>query len=384
MRIAPRLSAMLLGCLLASGFSPAAEAQRAGCLLRLAATTTVTVTLPADPACARGEHFYRNAAGVWLPLKGVEAGAGTVTFALTPDQMAASGTTVILDKPAGLDLTDTTPPRIVTALIDGREVAWPAAGLDLGWVEVAPKTMELHIADDRSAIDPASLTVAVNGKLVSPGHPGVRLETEGGNPTRATLFCDVAALLGDSLQGTVRIAVACDDRAIDDQRLETRLAFTATASPRIVLTDAAATAANGIKVVVDSTFAGYGNIACLADGQTQTPGTTTYGVTWASAETSTDHWACLILPAARRVSGLEIAWANYSSTFWSSARYDILTWDGSRWQRALRVPENPEARTSRHEFAPRTTDRVLIWVPASGNHPRRPDMTWITELTVIE
>lgn len=384
MRTGRTVPALLCGCLLACRTARPAELAGPGCRLRLTATTPVTVTLGAGAECAQGPHFYRNAAGEWVTLTGLTAGAGTVTFSLDPAQIPPAGTTVILGKPDAIDLSDAAPPRLLKATLDGREVTWPPEGLELGWVDAAPAALELHVADDLSALDPTSLALAVNGKPVPPGAAGVRFAVDGTNPRRAVLSCDVGKLLGDALQGTVRIAFACDDRAIDEQRFETRLSFTASARPTIIVPDAAASAVNGIRVAVDSSFAGYENAACLADGATQTSGSTTRGVTWASAETPTDHWVCLLLPSARRVSGLEISWAEYNTTFWTSARYEILTWDGSQWQRALRIPENPEARASRHEFTPRTTDRVLLWVPAGGNHPRRPDLTWITEMQVLE
>ena len=57
---------------------------------------------------------------------------------------------------------------------------------------------------------------------------------------------------------------------------------------------------------------------------------------------------------------------------------------GAQWQRALRVQRNPEAQTSKHRFPARTTDRVLIWLPAGGSHPERPNLTWMTEVEFVD
>lgn len=384
MRSNARVSALLVAGLLAAVAVQAAGPLSSGCLLRVAATSPVTVTLAAEPDWAAGEHFFRRTDGSWATLPGIAVKGGTVTFALTPAQMPSGQTMVILAKPAGVDLGDATPPRLVRALVDGREVAWPAGGLDLGWIEAAPRTLELHVADDQSDLDPDALSVTVNGTDRAAGTPGLRFVIDPANPRQGTFTCDLVTLLGKVPQGTVRLLVGIDDRAVDDQRLEAGLSFTASASPQVALTDATVTAPNGMKILVDSCYAGYDNIDCLVDGALQAPGSSTRGSTWASAETPADHWVCLILPAPRAVSEVAISWAHFGGVFCTSARFDIMTWDGQAWQRALRVQETPAEQTTRHRFESRTTDRVLIWVPAGGNHPSRPDLTWITEISLGE
>ncbi len=384
MRSSACVPALLVAGLLAAAVVQAAGPLASGCLLRVAATSPVTVTLAAEPGWATGEHFYRQADGAWATLPGVVVKDGTVTFALTPALMPNGLTTVVLAKPAGVDLSDATPPRLVRALLDGREVDWPAAGLDLGWIDEAPKTIELRIADERSDLDPAALRVTLNGNSLAADAPGLRFVTDPATPRQAALTCDLATLLSKAPQGTIRLRFGIDDRAVDDQRLETGLSFTVSASPQIALTDATVTAPNGMRILVDSCYSGYENIDCLVDGALQVPDSSTRGSTWASAETPADHWACLILPAPRAVSAVAISWAHFGGLFRSSARFDILTWDGQAWQRAVRVQDNPAEQTTRHRFESRTTDRVMIWVPAGGNHPGRPDLTWITEISLGE
>ena len=106
-------------------------------------------------------------------------------------------------------------------------------------------------------------------------------------------------------------------------------------------------------------------------------------MTWASAETDAPHWMCFVFPKARRLSGVNITWTNYKEQPWTSERYDIMTWDGRRWVRALRVQNKSQPQTSTHTFKARTTDRVLVWVPPGGNHPERPNLLWVAEVAFV-
>jgi hypothetical protein len=165
--------------------------------------------------------------------------------------------------------------------------------------------------------------------------------------------------------------------------LRAAVCFTVTRPPEIVLAKPAATTPDGIKVFLDSIYQGYENFECLMDGKLHEAGTTTYGCTWPSAETPVAHWMCFVLPKPRQVSGIEISWAAYESHNWTSERYAIMTWDGKEWVRALKVDKNPAARTSTHSFPAVTTDRVLVWAPAGGNHPKRPNLMWVTEVKLL-
>ena len=220
----------------------------------------------------------------------------------------------------------------------------------------------------------------VNGLRLKPDGKILRFEPVAGDPKRGVITCQIDGLPSPASRGTTRLAVQCDDFAVDDAALRVELVFTVTAPPAITLDKPNAIAPGGVKIFCDSVHQGYENVECLIDGELQTPGTTTYGCTWASEETAVDHWVCFVMPKPRSVSGVSISWANYKDTFWTSDRYDLMIWDGSNWQRALRVQQNPPARTSKHTFTPRQTDRVLIWVPAEGNHPERPKLAWMTEV----
>lgn len=343
-------------------------------------TSAITVSLPV--AGEGKQHLYRNAEGHWAPIPNVQEGpGGTVTFTLSPEQLADGRTVVLLGKPEWLVAEDSTPPQVERITVDGKKIA-PADAIDLGWLESPPKTFELLVEDTQNPLDEASISATVNGTAVQVGRRALRFYRDPENNKRGRLVLSLPKLRGWQSTGTTQVVIRCDDFAPDSADCVTTFTFTVTQPPEIDLDRPAATAPDGLKIFVDSIFRGYENVECLVDGQFQTPGTTTVGATWASEETGVAHWLCLAFPEPREISGLEISWANYQNTFWTSNRYVIMTWDEKQWVTALQVQDNPEAQTSVHSFAPVTTDRVLVWVPPGGNHPKRPDILWVTEVRV--
>ncbi len=371
---------LISSCLVLAIVPTLAAAPKAGARYRVRATTAVTLSLPAPGRS--GEHLYRDASGRWAPLLHAQQAGGVLTFTLSPDQMAGGSTTVLVNKPKWLNANDAAPPQLLKILVDGKPAALHS-DIRLGWIDAPPRSVELHVADDLNPIDPASVRAEVDGRVVRPGDRPLQLIQDTAHPRAARILADPEALAGAAAWGTRRITFHCDDFAPDDDDLEVQLTYTVTSPPAIELSKPASVAGDGTKIFCDSIHKGYENVECLLDGKLQTPGATTYGCTWASAETDADHWVCFVFPKPRVVAGLDISWAHYRETFWTSQRYDIMTWDGKAWQRALRVQENPEAQTSKHSFPPRRSDRVLIWVPAGGNHARRPNLTWMTEVAFV-
>ena len=348
---------------------------------RLAATTTVTVSVPV-PANAGGQYLFRKGSGEWLPIPSAKVEQGCLTFTLSPEQIGAGDMLLLLGRPDWLDLSDTTPPEVVSVAVDGKQLS-PAATLDLGWIDTMPSVLVMEVRDERNPLDPASVVIDVAGTRIAADGKAVVFVQDAADRKRGRITCHLKQLLQGQGDGQARLRVECDDYAADEQRCSVDVTFTVTQPPTIELREPAATTDEGVKVFVDSIHSGYENVECLLDGQLQEPGVSTYGKTWASAETDRHHWVCFVFPESRQVSGLEISWANYRDTFWASNRYDIMAWDGQTWQRLLRVAANQPQRTTRHDLKACTTDRLLIWIPSGGGHPGRPDIAWMTEVAVL-
>lgn len=371
--------------LLGASLATFAAEMEGGARYLVQSTSQVTLTLPVPGK--GGLHLYRNAAGQWVPLPGVKEGsAGTVTFTLSPEQLAEGRTVVLLGKPAWLVVEDTTPPQVQRITLDGQKIN-PAPEIDLGWLDMPPKNLALEVRDTQNPLDPASVSATVNDTIVPAGSLGLRFYRDPQDPKRGRLVCSLWKLPGGPPEGATRITLRCDDFAPDTADCTTTFTYTATPVSLTGLGSLpekpAATTPEGVQIFVDSIYAGYEHIECLLDGQLQVPGATSFGSTWPSEETPVAHWLCLVFPKPRPVSGLEISWAHYQNTFWTSRRFAILTWDGQKWGRVLKVQNNPEAQTTVHSFPEVTTDRLLLWVPPGGNHPKRPNITWVTEVKVL-
>jgi len=342
----------------------------------------LTVSLPLREGEQGGENLVRNGAGKWVPLPSAQVEDGVLTFTLPAEMAGAAPNLLLIGKPLWLDVGDAASPRVTRALIDGKPV--PCSGhIDLGWLDVMPETLELSVADERNPINLSSVHAVVAGSAISPHGKTLTAQLDPKDEKRATIRCSISELIGDRPGSQVRVKVTCDDFAVDEQMCTVELTFLVTRPMSVDLGRPNAIAANSIKVFVDSIYAGYDNVECLVDGELQVPNTTSVGSTWASAERPSDHWVCLVLPQARKLSGLHISWGHYKNTFWTSRRFDIMTWDAGQkaWQRALRVQNVAPARTTQHTFAARETDRVLIRVPQGGNHAEYENVMWLTEIT---
>jgi len=129
------------------------EPSAAGQLYALRASGPATVRC----AATAGALAWRSGAGAWA-----HAPAGRDTW---DDAATAATVQIARALPAGLNLEDDAPPRLVRSLLDGRELPLDAA-LDLGWLE-PPLVWELLFEDESNALDPASLTLRLNGQPVA-------------------------------------------------------------------------------------------------------------------------------------------------------------------------------------------------------------------------
>ncbi|MBT3378377.1 MAG: hypothetical protein HN742_34990 [Lentisphaerae bacterium] len=81
------------------------------------ATSAVTVTLPskATPSC-----HYRSDAGVWTPVPDVHVRDGRLTLQLSTSQLGPDAeAAIVINRPPWMVLTDTAPPRLREATVNG-------------------------------------------------------------------------------------------------------------------------------------------------------------------------------------------------------------------------------------------------------------------------
>ena len=345
---------------------------------RIRTTSAASLRLP--PELELSISFGRDAAeikvqspgakGAWIKPAGGAwrqcAGPGALSVPLS--ELPGGEFAVLVDKPDSLDLNDAAAPEVEAVTVDGRELAAP---WDLGFVDSPPKAISVRFRDELNAIDADGVQVAADDRPVARDEVVFRAEGTAGRA--AMVSCDLAGLLTGERSGARTVRVAASDIHFATPSAEAVVTFRTAPDFR---------KADGTGVLVDSVHKGYEDLSVLFDGKGMTPGKTTYGCTWASQEEAGVHWFELLFPDEREIRGLDIQWANYKSTWWTSSRYDIQKRVGKGWETVLAVKDNPPAPTSSHGVSPFRAKRLRVVVPAGGGHRERPDIFWVSEVTV--
>lgn len=333
----------------------------------LSATSTgpVKVTVPYTKASPR--IFVRGGQGLWQPAQFTQS-KGTLTFHLDPGQLGGPTVMLLLDPPAGLNLNDDRAPQLVGLKADGKGLSL-ASPVDLGTSPTAPKTLLAAFRDVENGIDAASLKVLVDGQLLG----GRQLQVQPG-PRELRVTAALPALE----YGRHEIALS-----VRDTSPQANLATVRVRLQRLDTTNLAL-AALGAKVTVDSCFPGYESLVALNDGVTALPGDTCPNeLTWASAETDTDHWAEVQLPRPQLLKEVTVFWAAYTDRVYSPQHYAIQVPEGEGWKAVYESPaagEKPGSPVTTARFCLLKTDRFRVFMPAGQGAAIRPRLLWIAEI----
>jgi len=333
----------------------------------LTATSTgpVQVSVPWSQGTPR--VFVRGGQSPWQPAQFTQS-QGTLTFRLDPARLGGPTVMLLLDPPADLKLDDSRAPRLLGLKAEGKGLP-VVSPVDLGTSATAPRSLVAAYRDSENDIAADSLKVLVNGVPLPPK----RLQVSGG---RRELR--VQAALPDFEYGRHEVVVSLRDTSPQANQAITRISF------RRLDTTNLALAALGAKLVVDSSFPGYESLVALNDGITALPGDTCPNeLTWASAETEADHWVEVQLPQAKTLKEVTVYWAAYTDRAYNPQRYAVQVPDGAGWRAVYESPadgEKPNQPVTTARFAPLSTDRFRIFMPAGGGAPSRPRLLWIAEI----
>jgi hypothetical protein len=203
---------------------------------------------------------------------------------------------------------------------------------------------------DGRKLDEGDLTVKVDGKTT---HVDIRIPPAG---------------FGDH-----ELLVRAADRSPFANVTEARVTF------GYVDTKNVAQAAMGAKVKVDSCYPNYtGDL--LIDGDWKSCATSgSSGLTWASAETATEHWVEVILPKPAKVGSVALYWAYRKPS--KKVEAQILR-DGKWTTVGAAERTKPEQASTIIRFTPVTTDRVRVLQPAGCGREDRPNLMWVGEIAV--
>ena len=125
------------------------------------ANVRAALTFPASEGIRTIEYLAPRDELRPVPLQSAD---GTVSFTLTPQIMPEGTVVLVINRPAGMDLSDRRPPRIISLSVDGQP-AQPAESLLLPFQPIA---VDVSLADE-SGISYSGLQVSANGERVARG-----------------------------------------------------------------------------------------------------------------------------------------------------------------------------------------------------------------------
>jgi hypothetical protein len=337
------------------------------CAETLQAVCTATTTIGVAYSGKSPRVFIRVGEGRWRPAE-VKLVEGRLTFELDPAKLGAANILLLIDPPAGLVLDDFEGPALVAVKIDGKPTA-SGSTVDLGNVTHLPGEVAVTFKDAANALAADGFQVQVDGD------PLPRRQF------RVTKISAKEAAVKLSMPqvdyGAHEIAIAAGDASPQANGTTLRLRFNYLEAGNVAL------AALGAQAAVDSCFPGYESLAALNDGVTTMPGDHCGNdLSWASAETSTDHWAEITLPRPTLIREVTVYWAAYTSVYHTPRQFEVQIPEGAGWKALYHSPAGGEkpALLTTARFDPVTTSKFRVYMPNGQGPVSRPDLLWIGEI----
>ncbi len=306
--------------------------------------------------------YLRTGPPPWRPLP-AQGTDHAVAFRLDPSQTAAGRAVLLINPPRGMDINDTTPPRITGVSIDGKGKA-PASNLFLGAGNWQPGGVCFSAFDAENGLGAAECAVD-------------------GAPLRPTIVFDHGSSSFAYELPRLEYGRHTLTFTIRDNSPQANEATLSVSWERYDPTDFAH-AASGATLKADSFFAGYPSLAALQDGKTDLPGDHCLNdISWASAETPEPHWVEVDFGRPRRIHEVTLCWALFDGKYHTATRFEVQAPADEGW-RTIGAPANglQPAKFTTVDFPPVTTSRVRVLQPAGAGPVFRPNLMWLAEVLV--
>ena len=318
--------------------------------------TTSDLTLQLKAPRAEGEVLF------WSKSEGWERPAfewkdDRVRCTLSLDRMTHGRTTLLVGRPANVDIDDRQPPKIAVSL-DGTPVTDQRPAV----VSKPPTRLRCTIEDARNAVDPETLKVLLNG---------LEIATEAAEPaTRKQLI--VRAALPPVEFGDHTLTVKASDVSPFRNASKRLVQFSYVVGADLAL------ASSGAKVEADSCYPNYAAHP-LIDGDWKSCATSgSPDVTWASAETEADHWVVITWPKPQSVGSVSLFWVRSDP----SQLVLVQTPRGKEWATVGSAkPKSPRAATT-VRFPQTSVKALRILQPRGSGLANRPNLLWLGEIVV--
>ncbi|OGV75188.1 MAG: hypothetical protein A3K19_23110 [Lentisphaerae bacterium RIFOXYB12_FULL_65_16] len=336
---------------------PARAADDSWSLYEIRASASVTLQIEALP----GRTLFLDATGAWQDAN-CDQKEKTRTIRIDVTRIKDGATKVLVNPPASLNHDDRTAPVVRALVLDGRAVT-PQPVVELGSAGTQPKKVAITLADEGSAIVPGSVATVLDGARVE----AACQPADNGKTLACTL--DLPALD----YGAHELGLDATDSSPFRNRVGLRIRFA------LLDTDNVAQASLGARVKVDSLFPEY-SAGPINDGDSQgCAGAGSPAVTWASAETATEHWVEIQLAQPQAVGSVAVYWA-YKKP---SKRIEVQIMKDGTWT-TIGVGDAKSAQqvTTTIRFDPVTTDQLRLVQPVGCGSSERPNLAWIGEVSV--
>ncbi len=341
------------------------KAVDAASVLTSTASGPVSLSVPWTDS-GKPQVWMRGAKGPWQPAPFQQA-EGKLIFELNPAALGGATVMLLIDPPPGMVLNDDTPPLLMGLKADGKPLP-TASPVNLGVSKGAPRQILAALRDRENRVDPQSLKVLVDGDPLT--GEALRVEPQVG-------MLRVAATIPDLEYGKHEIVLSARDTSPQANQLEVKLQLQRQDTSNVAL------ASLGATVRVDSCFPDYESLTPLNDGNTTLSGVSCGNdVTWASAETESDHWVQVNLPKPTTIREVTIYWAAYTEVAHTPRYFEVQVPDGNNWVPVYKSPAAGEKAqpVTTARFEPRTVSSLRVFMPAGKGSEGRPKLLWIAEI----
>ena len=320
--------------------------------------TTSSLTLQLKAPKAKGEVLFWSKAGRWErpPFQWQN---GTVRCTLALDNIAKGRTTLLVGRPAGVDINDRQAPKISVSL-DGRAVA---PGLEPLAFSKPPARLECVVEDAANRVDANALRVLLDG---------TEIPTTASPATSTGRRMTLRASLPPLDFGDHALVTEAQDVSPFRNRAALSVQFSYTIGRDL------AQASLGAKVQVDSCYPNYA-AAPLIDGDWQSCAASgSPQVTWASAETETNHWIAIDLPKPQAVESVSLFWVRKKP----SRAVQVQIRRGADWVTVGSAQPHGPCTATTIRVAPSPVKTLRILQPKGSGLPDRPHLLWVGEIVV--
>ncbi len=340
---------------------------RAETLISASCQLPARVAVAAPDTAGELRIFTRDAQGHWGPAD-FEHQDGMIVLQLNPEKTGSSRMYFLINPRPHIDLNDTKPPLLLGVKVDGNPLPL-STDQHIGEFPNPPQTIAFGVAERENPLDLHSISAKINNQPVDASHMPFSVISL----RQARIY----VLTADLSYGKHKVEMSVSDEA--------PLPNTLTAVVRFDVFDATnyALAAQGATLAADSCLSNYESLTSLNDGVAYPPGPGRLNdVSWASADSSAEHWLEIRFGQTRTIGELVVFWTLYRGRHHLPRETDVRIPEGEDWVKldAKRIDGSGDNCITTFKFEPIELDRIRVYQGARAGSDNAPGYMWVTEV----